>query len=73
MKWISVKDRLPDNRTKVLFSYNKQVDTAFFLERYVNENWDVENVFRSSDGGVYTVKYFQDMSWMPLPSPPITE
>ena len=68
--WIKVEDRLPENRTKVLFSFGGGVDTAHFFTKYINEHIDASNVFKTADGGVYRVCNFKNISWMPLPEPP---
>lgn len=58
MEWISVKERLPKEYIRVLFSTNAgKVD----IGQYVHERWFF--------GGIYQVRS-PVTHWMPLPDPP---
>ena len=62
-KWISVKDRLPENREDVLV-------VAFWHER-----WNVQWGWYAPNGRVWHVGLMEETDypvshWMPLPQPP---
>lgn len=62
-KWISVKDRLPENREDVLV-------VAFWHER-----WNVQWGWYAPNGRVWHVGLMEETDypvshWMPLPEPP---
>jgi len=58
--WISVKERLPENRERVLiFGKDKSDNECILIDSYSNDYWITE--------GMYDIKITH---WMPLPEPP---
>lgn len=70
MEWISVKDKLPTHRQKVLCCTKDSTMQAIFMEKLINEVADYQNVFRTFDGGYYKLCLNLITHWMPLPEPP---
>ena len=70
MKWISVKDKLPSKRQKVLVDTNTfaGVVQCVFVPNYSTETVEWQNVFIGIDKGMYTEPCVKN--WMPLPEPP---
>ncbi len=64
MKWISVKDRLPENDTCIL-AYGKLRTGGGFNETvtYMNDTWYGDFLNKTEMGGYIT-------HWMELPKPP---
>lgn len=54
--WISIKDRLPEEGTRVI---------AFSLGQYTNITWYKFGIFGDSRGSIRDVTH-----WQPLPEPP---
>lgn len=63
-KWISVKDRLPEDRHSVLVycPHNKCIYTAYYDD--FNDEW----YYFGCGGGIEV--YYTVSHWMPLPEPP---
>lgn len=62
MKWISVKEKLPNKNRRVLFySKNKIIVLGFFSD----DGWTEE-----SSEGICKLNYRNVTHWMPLPNPP---
>lgn len=63
-EWISVKERLPEDRHSVLVycPYNKCIYTAYYDD--FNDEW-----YHFGRGGRIEV-YYTMSHWMPLPEPP---
>jgi hypothetical protein len=71
MHWVSVSERLPEHRQKVLFStHNRDVHKAIYMDKLINQHGDFEKVFISTDGGHYQLEMAIIQYWMPLPEPP---
>jgi hypothetical protein len=74
-EWISVKERLPENRTDVLvyisLGYGHPITHCIFVERYCTETVDYKNTFVGVDGSMYPHEIVTH--WMPLPKPPSNE
>lgn len=68
--WISVKERLPNHRQKVLFCTKSDVQKAIYMHRMTNEHGDFSEVFLSTDGGHYELETQIITHWMPLPELP---
>jgi len=69
MKWISVKDKLPqDDKTVIIFLYNKKrkhFKGLIHIGWYLNNEWQ-NAVTQEKAGGAG----FKLTHWMPLPKPP---
>lgn len=63
-KWISTKERLPEDRHSVLVycPYNKCIYTAYYDD--FNDEW----YYFGCGGGIEV--YYTVSHWMPLPEPP---
>ncbi len=70
MEWISVEDRLPPARKKVLIAYNRGVSIA---ERngYLVDPTKTEPYWRGVHGPKHSLRSVTH--WMPLPDPPEKE
>lgn len=70
-EWISVKERLPDKRTTVLFASRN--NPAVYRGRYIatgdkQAHYFTTRIGRSNSGGTYAATH-----WMPLPELPKEE
>lgn len=63
-KWISVKDRLPEDRQEVLVDSVKGIFLATYLKGY-KTCFYIRGLYNFTIKGV--------KNWMPLPEPPTTE
>ena len=71
VKWISVKDRLPETYTRVLVRVNgyKEILVGWYTETFKNSNnekfdcWSIE--YKLSERSMEPVTH-----WMPMPAPP---
>ena len=59
--WISVKDRLPDEKQEILTINSEEKMEVCFYEK----EW--EGIFQQCDG---LIKIFNITHWQPLPEPP---
>ena len=63
MKWISVKDRLPDREVFVLAYSKREEYVIMYYTGYYWEGWELSD----SD----SIQILHDIThWMPLPEPP---
>lgn len=72
MKWISVKDRLPENSKNVLCWLG---DVILMGTYYADNDSKTKWAFFFSDNGRQYDDYWQELltHWMPLPEPPAKE
>ncbi len=70
MKWISVKDRLPENQEIVDIFYDGQRETDYIYEKDHNGEKG-NNFFEATESGFCCVR--DCTHWMPLPGPPKDE
>ena len=66
MEWISVKDRLPENKERILV-YGKIIfnGMAVTSAKYYKKDEFIQDAFVSNNKTVFGVT-----NWMPLPEPP---
>lgn len=69
--WISVKDRLPEERGFYLVSVGAPYKTVRVYEYKPCEGYENENLWKD-DGGSYCFNWFVE-AWMPLPDAPEVE
>lgn len=70
MKWISVKDKLPENIDDVLaWSAAYQMHGVFYY-RAADARWIAQTDYIDFDCGCQTDKGVNITHWMPLPKPP---
>ncbi len=75
-KWISVKDRLPEDKVEVLF-YEKWCGVpgvGYYSEKC--EDWNADTEFVEAYGNSYVLSTIESEDvthWMPLPDPPKEE
>ncbi len=69
MEWISVKDRLPENKSNVLFFTNGFTKNVMRMGNfYLEDSFGRKNQF--CDGAFFPIEFISH--WMPLPEPPKT-
>ena len=65
MRWISVKDRLPEDYGRCIVLDGKEVEPANFIK----EDSEEKKVFLTPD--TWDIDYIKGVThWMPLPEPP---
>ena len=71
-KWVSVEERLPDEKQQVLaelnFASSLKICQCVFVRNYCTDKTNFKNVFVGIDGGLYS--YLGVTHWQPLPNPP---
>lgn len=68
-EWVKTDERLPKNRQEVFITHNYTSSPTriqcIFLEKYITDKVDWENVFVGLDGGLYHKSGVK--AWLPLP------
>ncbi len=67
MKWISIKDKLPEKMHEVLVCYTDG-DDDFVLLGQINEQGFWESTYWDDVNGCMLLEYVSH--WMPFPKPP---
>lgn len=68
MKWISVKDQLPEDDA-IVIAFDAEFDTVLEL-RYNTSYFKHKGFWLYENGGEYEYEYKEVTHWMPLPEKP---